>query len=102
MFSTLESRLCNVAESYVSSIEPLEYRITIFIMCMLIIAAFSHFFCSSISNRYSVLSTNPIPTGLGHMTLIYGLIPPMAGRNRVKRTGCLTISNVLIYIKLHI
>ena len=27
---------------------------------------------------------NPIPTGLGHMTLIYGLIPPMAGRNRVK------------------
>ena len=27
---------------------------------------------------------NPIPTGLGHMTLIYGLIPPMASRNRVK------------------
>ena len=27
---------------------------------------------------------NPIPTGLGHVTLIYGLIPPMAGRNRVK------------------
>ena len=26
---------------------------------------------------------NPIPTGLGHVTLIYGLIPPMAGRNRV-------------------
>ena len=30
------------------------------------------------------LDLNPIPTGLGHMTLIYGLIPPMAGRNRVK------------------
>ena len=29
-------------------------------------------------------SFNPIPTGLGHVTLIYGLIPPMAGRNRVK------------------
>ena len=29
-------------------------------------------------------SLNPIPTGLGHVTLIYGLIPPMAGRNRVK------------------
>ena len=28
---------------------------------------------------------NPIPTGLGHVTLIYGLIPPMAGRNRVKK-----------------
>ena len=27
---------------------------------------------------------NPIPTGLGHVTLIYGLILPMAGRNRVK------------------
>ena len=26
---------------------------------------------------------NPIPTGLGHVMLIYGLIPPMAGRNRV-------------------
>ena len=26
---------------------------------------------------------NPIPTGLGHLTLIYGLIPPMAGRNRI-------------------
>ena len=29
---------------------------------------------------------NPIPTGLGHVTLIYGLIPPMAGRNRVNTT----------------
>ena len=27
---------------------------------------------------------SPIPTGLGHVTLIYWLIPPMAGRNRVK------------------
>ena len=27
---------------------------------------------------------NPIPTGLGQVMLIYGLIPPMAGRNRVK------------------
>ena len=32
------------------------------------------------------LILNPIPTGLGHVTLIYGLIPPMAGRNRVKST----------------
>ena len=30
---------------------------------------------------------NPIPTGLNHVTLIYGLIPPMAGRNRVKKTA---------------
>ena len=29
-------------------------------------------------------SINPIPTGHCHVTLIYGLIPPMAGRNRVK------------------
>ena len=28
---------------------------------------------------------NPIPTRLGHVTLIYGLIPPMVGRNRVKQ-----------------
>ena len=27
---------------------------------------------------------HPIPTRLGHVTLIYGLIPPLAGRNRVK------------------
>ena len=26
---------------------------------------------------------NPIPTGCCHVTLIYGLIPPMAGMNRV-------------------
>ena len=31
-----------------------------------------------------IIRLNPIPTGLGHVTLIYGLIPPMAGRNRVK------------------
>ena len=29
---------------------------------------------------------NPIPTGCCHVTLIYGLIPPMAGRNRVKNS----------------
>ena len=36
---------------------------------------------------YSGLSQllNPIPTGCCHVTLIYGLIPPMAGRNRVKQ-----------------
>ena len=28
---------------------------------------------------------NPIPTGLGHVTLIQGLIPPLAGRNRLKK-----------------
>ena len=33
---------------------------------------------------FEVTTFNPIPTGLGHVTLIYGLIPPMAGRNRVK------------------
>ena len=27
---------------------------------------------------------NPIPIGCCHVTLIYGMIPPMAGRNRVK------------------
>ena len=31
------------------------------------------------------LTFNPIPTGLGHVTFIYGLIPPMAGRNRVNK-----------------
>ena len=31
------------------------------------------------------LSFNPIPTRLGHVTLIQGLILPLAGRNRVKR-----------------
>ena len=35
--------------------------------------------------RMADIFFNPIPTGLGgHVTLIYGLIPPMAGRNRVK------------------
>ena len=38
-----------------------------------------------ISNGKSEL-LNPIPTWLGHVTLIYGLIPPMAGWNRVKAT----------------
>ena len=28
---------------------------------------------------------NPIPTGCCHVKLIYGLIPPMAGRNMVKK-----------------
>ena len=27
---------------------------------------------------------NPIPTGCCHVTLIYGLIPLMAGRSRIK------------------
>ena len=36
---------------------------------------------------FEVTTFNPIPTGLGHVTLIYGLIPPMAGRNRVKYFG---------------
>ena len=35
--------------------------------------------------KVNMYKLNPIPTGLGHVTLIYGLIPPMAGRNRVKR-----------------
>ena len=30
------------------------------------------------------IALNPIPTGCCHVTLIYGLIPPMAGRNWVK------------------
>ena len=33
---------------------------------------------------FGPISFNPIPTGCCHVTLIYGLIPPMAGRNRVK------------------
>ena len=32
---------------------------------------------------YARGSVNPIPTGCCHVTLIHGLIPPMAGRNRV-------------------
>ena len=28
---------------------------------------------------------NPIPTCCCHVTLMYGLIPPMAGRNRVNK-----------------
>ena len=38
------------------------------------------------SRLYGTL--NPIPTGLGHVTLIYGLIPPMACRNRVNDIKC--------------
>ena len=38
--------------------------------------------CQQVKSGYQTF--NPIPTGLGHVTLIYGLIPPMAGRNRVK------------------
>ena len=34
---------------------------------------------------------NPIPTGCGHVTLIYGLIPPMAGRNRVNSLNELAV-----------
>ena len=33
---------------------------------------------------FLIRTFNPIPTGLGHVTFIYGLIQPMAGRNRVK------------------
>ena len=29
------------------------------------------------NSEYLILIFNPIPTGLGHVTLIYGLIPPM-------------------------
>ena len=36
------------------------------------------------NSEYLILIFNPIPTGLGHVTLIYGLIPPMVGRDRVK------------------
>ena len=39
------------------------------------------------TNARTVMRTsllNPIPTGCCHVTLIYGLILPMAGRNRVK------------------
>ena len=34
--------------------------------------------------KYPGQLVNPIPTGCCHVTLIYRLIPPMAGRNRVK------------------
>ena len=40
------------------------------------------------------MSFNPIPTGCCHMTLIYGLIPPMAGRNRVKIRQLVLLSSV--------
>ena len=41
---------------------------------------------------------NPIPTGLGHVTFIHGLIPPMAGRNRVKkRLRVIRLVHVLFY-----
>ena len=33
--------------------------------------------------RWCQQQLNPIPTGCCHVTLIYGLIPPMASRNRV-------------------
>ena len=36
------------------------------------------------NSEFALLVVNPIPTGCCHVTLIYGLIPPMAGRNRVK------------------
>ena len=36
---------------------------------------------------------NPILTGCCHVTLIYGLIPPMAGRNRVK--GAFSMVNLI-------
>ena len=38
---------------------------------------------NSLEPTFGTLEFNPISTGLGHVTLIYGLIPPMAGRNRV-------------------
>ena len=44
----------------------------------------SKFFCKKSDFGLTAVALNPIPTGLGHVTLIYGLIPPMAGRNRVK------------------
>ena len=34
--------------------------------------------------KTTVFEVNPIPTGCCHVILIYGLILPMAGRNRVK------------------
>ena len=40
---------------------------------------------------------NPIPTGCSHVTIIYGLIPASAGRNRDKSVAKLLI--VLKYIK---
>ena len=40
-------------------------------------------------------SFNPITTGCCHMTLIYGLIPPMAGRNTVKEKK-LTLCSVYV------
>ena len=35
---------------------------------------------------FTVHTFNPIPTGCCHVTLIYRLIPPMAGSNRVKNS----------------
>ena len=40
---------------------------------------------SLVLDTLMLLVLNPIPTGCCHVILIYGLIPPSAGRNRVKR-----------------
>ena len=44
------------------------------------------------NTSFAMEGVNPIPTGLGHVTLIKGLIPPLAGRNRVKdRVLCILL-----------
>ena len=50
-----------------------------------------NFFFSILGDKFNLqiynlkpATVNPIPTGCCHVTLIYGLILPMAGRNRVK------------------
>ena len=45
---------------------------------------------------------NPIPTGLGHVTLIYGLISPMAGRNRVKQPKISTIKQMPLFFSFNL
>ena len=40
--------------------------------------------------KHGMLELNPIPTRLGHVTLISGLIPPLACRNRVKTLNGVT------------
>ena len=46
-----------------------------------------------LSTSLKIYVFNPILTGCGHVTIIYGLIPPMAGRNRVKGNHWYHLSN---------
>ena len=48
------------------------------------VSVFTFTCCAYRKLGWATQRLNPIPNGLGHVKFIYGLIPPMAGRNRVK------------------